>query len=98
MQGALTALRARDVCIVCSWVPAHGRHVGEWSPPQGVSGDRARHLNDVADQSARELVAEAWSGSARALWHRDFRAACARELRFLRTASEVAAKYHEWMA
>ena len=98
MQGALNALRARDVCIVCSWVPAHGRHVGEWSPPQGVSGDRARHLNDVADQSACELVAEVWSGSARALWHRDFRAACARELRFLRTASEVAAKYHEWMA
>jgi endonuclease/exonuclease/phosphatase family metal-dependent hydrolase len=42
----------------CYWVPSHGKKLGEWTPPAGVTDDFARALNKAADaEASKALVA-----------------------------------------
>ncbi|CAE7204304.1 pol [Symbiodinium sp. CCMP2592] len=95
---AFRSLHRYGVDYTCSWVPAHGRASQGWRPPEGVEAARARRINAVADDAAKQCVLRAWHGSARRAWHRQVAAAQVRELQYLRAASEVAARYTQWVA
>ncbi|CAE7253453.1 unnamed protein product [Symbiodinium sp. CCMP2592] len=98
VQDAFRSLHRYGVDYTCSWVPAHGRASQGWRPPEGVEAARARRINAVADDAAKQCVLRAWHGSARRAWHRQVAAAQVRELQYLRAASEVAARYTQWVA
>ena len=76
----LRNLQSRGIAVSLTWVPAHGRK-RHWRPPDGISAELCRDLNDKADAAANCARENRAAHSRRALWHQAFGEATAWETR-----------------
>ncbi|CAE7373819.1 unnamed protein product [Symbiodinium natans] len=82
----LRNLQSRGIAVSLTWVPAHGRK-RHWRPPDGISAELCRDLNDKADAAANCARENRAAHSRRALWHQAFEEATAWETQAIQAAA-----------
>ena len=54
--------KIREMKIV--WIPSHGKYEGAWEPPEGISEEETRSLNQAAGEEASSYAASAAAEAA----------------------------------